>query len=169
MSRTTLETSSRIKSQELVKAALVTALYVVVTFLLSVISFGPLQLRLAEMFNYLALYHKRYVFAVTLGVVIANFMSPTWILDVPIGATATFLALILCRALTKRIKNDILKITITAIVFAISMFSIAFQFHVLLNFPFFYTWFTMAVGELFSMTVGGIIIHFVSKKFDLTK
>lgn len=37
----------------LAKMALVTALYVVVTVLLAPLSFGPIQLRLAELFNYL--------------------------------------------------------------------------------------------------------------------
>lgn len=154
---------------ETVKISLVASLYVTVTVLLAVISFGAIQVRLSEMFNYLALFHKRYVWGVTLGVVIANFMSPTWVLDVPIGSTATFLTLILCRAVTKRMNNMVIKMAIMAIIFTISMFTIAIQLVILLDFPFFYTWFTIAVGELLSMTIGGVIIHMLSKKINLTK
>ncbi|CAM5352903.1 Queuosine transporter QueT OS=Lysinibacillus sphaericus OX=1421 GN=queT_1 PE=4 SV=1 [Lysinibacillus sphaericus] len=82
MNTSIVKDSPRTSVRELTKVALVAALYVAVTVLLSVISFGAVQLRLSEMFNYLALYNKRYVVAVTLGVVLANFMSPTWILDV---------------------------------------------------------------------------------------
>lgn len=161
--------SSRSSIQEMTKIAIVTALYVAVTVLLSVISFGPLQLRLSEMFNYLALFNRRYVIAVTLGVAIANFMSPTWVLDVPIGSIATLLALIISRLVTRNMENLKVRMVITAIIFAFSMFTIAVQYYILLDYPFFYTWLTIAIGELFSMTIGGIIIYMVSKRIDLTK
>lgn len=161
--------SPRISVSELTKTALVAAVYVAVTVLLSVISFGAVQLRLSEMFNYLALYNKRYVVAVTVGVILANFMSPTWILDVPIGGISTFLVLILCRAVTKKITNDILKMVITALIFAISMFTVAGQLTILYDLPFWPTWLTVGIGELLSMTVGGITIYLLNKRFDLSK
>lgn len=161
--------SSRTSITEMTKISLVASLYVAVTLMLAVISFGAVQLRLSEMFNYLALYNKRYVIAVTLGVVFANFLSPTWILDVPIGGMGTFLALILCRAVTKNITNNVWKIAITAVIFAVSMFTIAVQLTILLGLPFFHTWLIVGIGELLSMTIGGIIIHTVSKKIDLSK
>ncbi|MFJ8099682.1 MULTISPECIES: QueT transporter family protein [unclassified Lysinibacillus] len=169
MNTSIVKDSSRTSVTELTKTALVAALYVAVTVLLSVISFGAVQLRLSEMFNYLALYNKRYVLAVTLGVVLANFMSPTWILDVPIGGIATFLVLILCRRVTKNITNDIVKMVITALIFAISMFTVAGQLTILYDLPFWATWFTVGVGELLSMTVGGMTIYLLNKKIDLTK
>jgi len=161
--------SNHISVSELTKTALVAALYVAVTVLLSVISFGAVQLRLSEMFNYLALYNKRYVVAVTIGVILANFMSPTWILDVPIGGIATFLVLILCRSITEHMKNDIVKMVVTALIFAISMFTVAGQLTILYDLPFWATWFTVGVGELLSMTVGGLTIYLLNKKIDLSK
>jgi len=162
----TLKSSRRIAVSELAKIALVAALYVVVTTVLAVISFGAIQFRLSEMFNYLALYHKRYVVAVTAGVVIANFMSPTWFLDVPIGGIATLLVLLLCRYVTRNIKNDVLKMGITAIIFALSMFTVAGQLTFLFGLPFWPTYFTVGLGELLSMTVGGMIFHSLRKKID---
>jgi len=161
--------SPRTSVRELTKVALVAALYVAVTVVLSVISFGAVQLRLSEMFNFLALYNKRYVVAVTLGVILANFMSPTWILDVPIGGIATFLVLILCRAVTKNMKSDSRKMVVTALIFAVSMFTVAGQLTILYDLPFWATWFTVGVGELLSMTVGGVTIYLLNKKIDLSK
>lgn len=169
MNTSIVKDSSRTSVTELTKTALVAALYVAVTVLLSVISFGAVQLRLSEMFNYLALYNKRYVIAVTLGVVLANFMSPTWILDVPIGGIATFLVLVLCRRVTKNITNDLVKMVITALIFAISMFTVAGQLTILFDLPFWATWFTVGMGELLSMTVGGMTIYLLNKKIDLSK
>lgn len=163
------KSSPRVIVGELTKISLVAALYITVTLMLSVFSFGAVQLRLSEMFNYLALYNKRYVVAVTAGVVIANFMSPTWVLDVPIGGIATLLVLLLCRRLTKNIQNQFLKMSITAIIFTLSMFTVAGQLTFLLGFPFWPTYATVAIGELFSMIVGGMIIHSLSKKIDLSQ
>ena len=168
MNTSIVKDSSRLSVSELTKMALVAALYVAVTVLLSVISFGAVQLRLSEMFNYLALYNKRYVVAVTLGVILANFMSPTWIVDVPIGGIATFLVLLLCRSITKHIAN-IGKMVVTALIFAVSMFTVAGQLTILYDLPFWATWFTVGIGELLSMTVGGLTIYLLNKKIDLSK
>ncbi|SHH52151.1 QueT transporter family protein [Virgibacillus chiguensis] len=163
------QTSSPTMISELTKIAIISSLYVIVTISLAPISFGALQFRLSEMFNFLALYHKRYVIAVTFGVVIANFMSPTWFLDVPIGSISTFLVLIFCRHVTQQMKNDILKIATTTIIFAVSMFTIAAQLTLLFDLPFFYTWLTVGIGELLSMTIGGIVIYLLAKRVDFTK
>ena len=47
--------TSRISVREVTKTAVVAALYVVITLVLSTISFGVVQIRIAEMFNYLVL------------------------------------------------------------------------------------------------------------------
>lgn len=169
MNTSVFKDSSRTSVSELTKTALVAALYVAVTVVLSVISFGAVQLRLSEMFNYLALYNKRYIVAVTLGVILANFMSPTWFLDVPIGGIATFLVLILCRNVTKKMTNDILKMVVTALIFALSMFTVAGQLTYLYDLPFWATWLSVGIGELLSMTVGGVTIYLLNKKIDLSK
>ncbi|MGR6897066.1 QueT transporter family protein [Rummeliibacillus sp. BSL5] len=169
MNKTFYNVSTRTSVSEITKTALVAALYVAVTTVLAVVSFGAIQFRLAEMFNYLALYHKRYIVAVTLGVIIANFMSPTWPIDVPVGGLATFLVILLCRAVTKKIKNDIAKMAVTALIFAFSMFTVAGQLSFLYHLPFFYTWYTVALGELLSMAVGGVIMNILKKKIDFTK
>lgn len=169
MNNQVFQETQHTSTHDLTKVGLVAALYVAVTLILSVISFGAIQLRLSEMFNYLALFHKRYILAVALGVVIVNFMSPMWFLDVPIGGIATFLVLILSRSLTKHIKDLKIKMAITAIIFALSMFTVAGQLHIVFDLPFWATYLTVGLGELLSMTIGGIIIYFVNKKIDLAK
>lgn len=156
-------------TRSIVKISLVAALYMAVTLILSVISFGPIQLRLSEMFNYLALFHKRYVVAVFLGVVIANFMSPMWFIDVPIGGLATLAVLLVARAVTKNIKNVKAKFIVTAFIATLSMFSVAVQFYLIFDLPFWWSYLTVAIGELLSMTIGGFIMYYTSKKIDLTQ
>jgi uncharacterized membrane protein len=58
---------------------------------------------------------------------------------------------------------------LTAIVFAVSMFTVAGQLTFLYGLPFFYNWLIIGLGELLSMTVGGMIVYTLGKKIDLTK
>lgn len=161
--------TARPNVRETTKVALIAALYVAVTLVLAVISFGAVQLRLSEMFNYLTLFHKRYIVAVTLGVVLANLFSPMWWIDVPVGGIATFIVLIICRMVTKNMKNLVWKLVITGVAFTASMFTVAAQLMIVFDLPFWPTYGTVAIGEAFSMLVGGIAIYLLQKKIDFTK
>ena len=58
------------KKQSLVsltKAGIVAALYAALTLVLSPISYGAMQIRLSEIFNNLAVFNKRYIWALTIG------------------------------------------------------------------------------------------------------
>lgn len=153
----------------LTKMALITALYVVVTIFLAPFSFGAVQLRFSELFNYLPLFNKRYILAVTLGVAISNFASPLGLVDVIIGSLSTFVILLLAYYVTKRLKSSIKKMILTAIICSVSMFTVAGQLTYFYHLPFFYTWLTVAIGELISMSIGGILIYWINEKIDLTK
>ncbi|MFV0560681.1 MAG: QueT transporter family protein [Enterococcus sp.] len=156
-------------TRELTKMALVTGLYVTLTVVLSVISFGVVQIRLSEMFNYLSLYNKRYILAVTIGVAIANLASPQGLIDVVVGSVSTFIVLVANYLITKKITNMKVKMLVTACVFAFSMFTVAGQLTLLYQVPFWANWLIIGIGELLSMAVGGIIIYHLGKKIDLTK
>lgn len=155
-------------ASEVTKVALVTALYIVITTLLSVVSFGVFQLRLSEMFNFLPLFNRRYIWAVTIGVAIANINSPLGITDVLVGSISTFLVLHFIQLLTGKIKSMLIKFIITAIIFSLSMFTVASMLAIFYELPFFITWFSVGLGELFSMTIGGTIIYGISKRIRLT-
>ncbi|EOY2815045.1 QueT transporter family protein [Enterococcus faecalis] len=148
----------------LAKMALVTALYVVVTVLLAPLSFGPIQLRLAELFNYLGVFNKRYIWSITLGVAIANTASPLGIIDIVIGSAGTCAVLWIAYFATKNQQNLLIKLMLTAILFALSMFTVAGPLTFFYQLPFWYTWLAVGLGELLSMTVGGILIYVLNKK-----
>lgn len=86
MDQKKIRSTNRFTTAEIARMALVTGLYVAVTFVLSVISFGAIQIRLSEMFNYLSLYNKKYILAITLGVALANLSSPLGWIDVVVGS-----------------------------------------------------------------------------------
>lgn len=153
----------------LTKMALITALYVVITLFLAPFSYGPIQLRLSEMFNYLGILNKRYIWSITLGVAIANTQSPLGIVDVIVGSLSTLIFLWLSYYVTTFQKNLVVKMITTAIIFSLSMFTVAGTLTISFKAPFLYTWLTVAIGELLSMAIGGIIIYLVNKKIDLAK
>ena len=62
-----------------------------------------------------------------------------------------------------------MKMVVTALIFAFSMFTVAGQLTILYGLPFWATWFTVGIGELLSMTVGGLTIFLLNKKIDLSK
>lgn len=166
-----LEKSSaqRWTTTDTAKMAVVTGLYVAVTIVLSVISFGAIQLRIAEMFNYMPLFNKRYTIAVTLGVAIANLASPLGIVDVLLGSISTLIVSLICRVATKKIKSLKKKMIITALIFAFSMFTVAGQLTFFYQAPFFFNWLIIGLGELLSMSLGGVLIYLINKRIDLTK
>lgn len=156
-------------TSEIAKIAIVAALYVAVTVVLAPFSFGQIQLRVSEMFNFLALYNKRYVWSLTIGCALANLASPNGLVDVVFGSLCTFFVLIICRWVTRRIASMPLKMVITTVIFAFSMFTVAGQLTILFNMPFFINWLYIGIGELLSMTIGGYVMYFVGQRFDLTK
>ena len=149
--------------------AVVTGLYVAVTLVLSVVSFGAIQFRLAEMFNYLPLFNRRYTISVTLGVAIANLASPLGIVDVLLGSFSTWIVLLVCRRVTQNIPSPKLKMIVTALVFAFSMFTVAGQLSFFYQAPFFFNWLVIGLGELLSMSLGGALIYLISQRVNLTK
>ena len=133
------------------------------------LSFGPIQLRLAELFNYLGVFNKRYIWSITLGVAIANTASPLGIIDIVIGSAGTCAVLWIAYFATKNQQNLLIKLMLTAILFALSMFTVAGPLTFFYQLPFWYTWLTVGLGELLSMTVGGILIYVLNKKIQLVK
>lgn len=169
MEKNNTRSAKRWTTTDVTRMALVTGLYVTVTLVLSVFSFGVIQIRLSEMFNYLSLYNKRYIVAVTAGVALANIASPFGLIDVVVGSVSTLIVLLINYKIASRIKNMKIKMAVTACVFAFSMFTVAGQLTILYQLPFFLNWWVIVLGELASMIVGGIIIYWIGKKVDLSK
>ena len=155
--------------QTIVSTAIIAAMYVAVTMIIQPIAYGPIQVRMSEMFNYLVLFKKRYIWGVTLGVFLANFMSPTWTLDVPIGTIATFFVLLLILWLVRYTENLKMKFAIMGVIFVLSMFTVAGQLHFVFKAPFWLTYLTVGIGEALSMSIGGMIMYAANKRLDFAK
>ncbi|MGN1292464.1 MAG: QueT transporter family protein [Levilactobacillus brevis] len=161
-------------TRSMVLAALIAALYVVLTTVLSALSFGPFQIRLSEMFNHLVVFNKRYIAAVTLGVFIANIIaSPFGFLDIATGTIQTLLALLVMYWLSKFVHNRIAQMAINTVVAVFFMCMIAWEIAIVSKTAFWPTfwanWLSIGWGELVSMIFGGVVLYLLSLKIDFTK
>lgn len=88
----------KITTKKLTMMALLTALYVVLTFLVAPFSYGQIQFRISEILTLLCFYNPIYVISITIGAFITNLASPLGIIDIVIGSLHS---LISCYAMTK--------------------------------------------------------------------
>ncbi|OAA90940.1 QueT transporter family protein [Clostridium ljungdahlii] len=143
------------RTNKLVKIAIVAAIYIVSTIALGQLSYwGPIGLRVSEMLNFLAFIDPFYIISLTVGCAVANFYSFS-IVDVFVGSFATLLA---TYAMWKT-KNMLVSIIWPVLGSAI----IAEELHVLYKVPFFYTFFTQALGELIVMVLGYFVFRKIFK------
>ena len=156
--------------RDLTHIAIVAALYVVLTVVppFNLISYGPYQFRIAEMFNLLGFYNRKYIIAVTLGCVFSFNM-----IDVVVGSLSTLVFVGSGVYFFDRFKNqDILgglfdkAHVYFAFYFSFFMVTIAAELTLVTQAPFWATWFTVAIGELASLLVGAILIKKLAKVID---
>lgn len=159
----------RNKSMTIAKISIVAALYVAVTMCIAPLSYGVVQLRLAEGFNHLTVFNKRYIVALTIGCAIANITSPLGIVDVIFGAMGTLVMTSISYWIAKYIKSVIYKMCVSTIVCTVFSWSVALELNIVSHLPFWPTYLSVAVGELISLLVGMIIFTALSRRIDLTK
>lgn len=78
----------------LVRAAVITCIYVVICLLTSNLSFGPIQLRLSESLALLVVFSPDAIIGVTVGCLISNMLASAPI-DMVVGTFATLIAALL--------------------------------------------------------------------------
>ncbi len=88
----------------LVRAALIAAAYAVLTYLSAAmnLAYGPVQFRVSEALNTLALLTPAAVPGLTVGCLLSNIASPSGALDVVLGTAATLLSSLAIRCIASR-------------------------------------------------------------------
>lgn len=126
----------------LVKSAVVAALYAVLTLLLPVASYGPIQFRFSEVLVLLVFYNKRFIPGLVLGCAIANLFSPMMVFDVVFGTLSSYIAF----KLMQRAKN----------LYVASIFPV-----LLVSVPAIGTWLILASDEVFLV----LLMQFMLSEF----
>ncbi|MCC3237710.1 QueT transporter family protein [Pediococcus acidilactici] len=152
--------STKMNVREIVISAIVAALYVAITFVFSAVSFGPLQFRVAEILNCLVVYDRRYIWGVSLGVLIANLQSSLGIIDITWGTLTTLITLSVVIIAIRKLTDNRVKLALTVIITTILMgFLVALELTYILKVPFFYTWATVSLGEFGVMFIGAFVMY----------
>ena len=97
-----------INTRKLVTAAIIGALYAVLTMVLAPISYGPIQMRVSEVLCILPYFLPYTAWGLFFGCAAANLISTAGILDVVFGSLATLIAC-LCMAAIGRKNTQSLK------------------------------------------------------------
>ena len=126
----------------LVKSAGVAALYAVLTLLLPVASYGPMQFRFSEILVLLVFYNKRFIPGLVLGCALANMFSPMMLFDVIFGTLSSYIAF----KLMQRAKN----------LYIASIFPV-----LLVSVPALGTWLYLASDEVFVV----LLMQFMLSEF----
>ena len=93
--------------RRLCQAALIAAVYTVLSLLFLPISFGPIQCRISEMLVVLPAVMPAAVWGVTIGCLITNILGGAILPDVIFGTAATLIGAVLTRKLTKPFRTNL--------------------------------------------------------------
>lgn len=109
--------ASAVRTNRMVRCAMIAAVYVVLCLALQPFSYGAVQVRLAEALCLLPVFGPEYIVGVTLGCLLANALGST-VIDVVFGTLATLLACLVTYALRNvRLKGLALPASLPPVIF----------------------------------------------------
>ncbi|KUK14500.1 MAG: QueT transporter family protein [Synergistetes bacterium] len=124
----------------IVKVAIVGSLYAALTIVLAPISYGPIQVRVAEALVVLPYIRRSYMWGLFGGCIIANIYGGLGIWDVIGGSLCTLVAGFLTSLMPKPILAPLPPIAVNA-------FGVSLYLHYLFNLPYWLTVAYIALGE----------------------
>ena len=81
-----------ITTKKMARIGIIAGLYTAITFLLSAISFGPVQVRASEALTLLPILYPEAVAGLFLGCLLSNILGPFGAVDIVFGSLTTLLA-----------------------------------------------------------------------------
>lgn len=150
------------KATILVQAAMIAAIYVVLTIIFKPISFGEIQVRIAEALTILPLFTPAAVPGVFVGCLIANILGGGILPDIIFGSLATLIGAVLTYQM--RNLNPVLgPVPPIAANTLIVPFVLFYGYGINLPIPFMML--TVGIGEVLSCGVLGLILYSALKKY----
>ena len=119
------------------------------------------------MFNHLVAFNPRYFIGVVLGVLISNALFSTiGVMDIIFGVGHSMITLGLLILICKVVKNIWARLIINSFLFTATMFIIAIELNIVLDFPFWITWLYCGVGELIVLLIGIPIMYLLNSRLN---
>ena len=146
------------KTKHLTRGALIAGLYIIITYILSPFSFGPLQFRLSEALTLLPILYPEAVPALFVGVLLSNIFGGLGLVDIIGGSLTTLIA----AYFTYRYKDTFFAY-LSPIIFNGLLISI--YLHVLFELPYWITAIEIAASEaVVVFLVGYPMIKYLKNK-----
>ena len=131
-----------------VRAALIAALYVVLNIIFAPISYGPIQVRIAEMLVVLPYIMPSAILGLFTGCIFANIYGGLGIVDVIGGSLCTLIAAFLTYKVTNPKMAPLPPVLINA-------FGVSLYLHLLFDLPYWLTVLYIGIGEIIACYVLG--------------
>ena len=138
------------QTRNLVRLALVAALYAALTLAIPGLSFGAIQFRFSEVLVLLCFYRKDYSIALILGCFIANLFSTFGLYDIIFGTLATAAAVVPMYYMKNIYIASLLPVVANGLIVGFELY--------LCGEPFWFSAGTVALGELVCVCVNGILL-----------
>jgi uncharacterized membrane protein len=140
---------NKITSKHIARMGLIAGLYVAVTFLLSAISFGPVQVRISEALTLLPIIYPEAITGLFLGCLLANLLGPYGAVDIIFGSLVTLTA----AYLTYRFRS-------TAIAYLspilLNAFFVSLYLYIFFRIPYWPTVLSIGFGQAIAVLVLGV-------------
>ncbi|SDY49336.1 QueT transporter family protein [Tindallia californiensis] len=114
------------KTRFMVHAALLAAIYVVITIAFAPISYGPIQIRISEMLTVLPFFTPAAIPGLFIGALIANAYGGLGIIDVVVGSSATLIAALITFKMKRKMFAPLPPVLVNAVIIG-AMLSYLFQ------------------------------------------
>ena len=148
-----------IKTNYIVKTAIIAATYAVLTMLLAPISYGPIQFRVSEIMVLLVFIDKRYFTGIALGTFLAGLFSPYGMLDAVVGTIATIVALGGIIAIKSALGDNLKSLIVASLAPTIANgIIIGWLISYSVGIPFLVPALQVALGEFVVVTIVGVVV-----------
>ncbi|MDI3535283.1 MAG: hypothetical protein PWQ82_1648 [Thermosediminibacterales bacterium] len=147
----------KINTENLVKIALIAAIYAVITIVFAPISYGPMQVRISEALTVLPFFTPLAIPGLFLGCIAANIYGGYGIYDIIFGSLATLIAAYLTYMMPKKILAPLPPVIVNGIV-------IGAMLHFILNVPLLITILNVAVGEFIACYIIGYPLMWIFER-----
>ncbi len=146
------------KTLRITRGAMIAGLYIVITYILAPVSFGPIQFRAAEAFTVLPILYPEAIPALFIGVLISNIFGGLGLVDIIGGSLVTLLA-----AYCTYYFRDSIMAYFSPIIF--NAFLISIYLKTLFGIPYWITVFQIGISEaVVVFLLGYPMIYYLKKK-----
>lgn len=140
------------------RAAMIGAIYALLTVIFAPISYGMIQVRISEMLMILPFFTSAAIPGLFVGCFIANIFGGQGILDIVFGSTATLISAYLVSRMSNKYLVPLPPVIINAVI-------VGWVLHVVLGFPFYLTALWVGLGQLLACYGLGLPLLLMLEKY----